>query len=127
DLLATETLDKRAPRPGLAAAGALFATGAVAAFALALTMALEKGWLTVALALIVPGIAWVADRRPLPALRVLAAAIGVLVAARLVWEPRILGEGVGTTPIFNWLLWGYGISATAFWAGGHRRGRGGAE
>ncbi len=57
--LATETLDKRAPRPGLAAAGALFATGAVAALALALTMTLEKGWLTVALALMVPGIAWV--------------------------------------------------------------------
>src|SRR5262245_9170573 len=40
--LATEQLDKRALRPGLAAAGALFATGAVAALALALTMALEK-------------------------------------------------------------------------------------
>jgi uncharacterized membrane protein len=117
--LAVERLDKRPPRPGLAGAAALFATGAVAAFALALTMTLEKGWLTVALALMVPGIAWVADRRPLPALRVLAAAIGVLVAARLVWEPRILGEGVGTTPIFNWLLYGYGIPAAAFWLGGH--------
>jgi uncharacterized membrane protein len=117
--LAVERLDKRPPRPGLAGAAALFATGAVAAFALALTMALEKGWLTVALALMVPGIAWVADRRPLPALRVLAAAIGALVAARLVWEPRILGEGVGTTPIFNWLLYGYGIPAAAFWLGGH--------
>src|SRR5262245_40456235 len=117
--LAVERLDKRPPRPGLAGAAALFATGAVAAFALALTMALEKGWLTVALALMVPGIAWVADKRPLPALRVLAAAIGVLVAARLVWEPRILGEGVGTTPIFNWLLYGYGIPAAAFWLGGH--------
>src|SRR5262249_38357693 len=57
--LATEKLDKRAPRPGLAAAGALFATGAVAALALALTMALAKGWLTIGLALMVPGIAWV--------------------------------------------------------------------
>ena len=39
---ATEQLGKRAPRPGLAAAGALFATGAVAALALALTFALER-------------------------------------------------------------------------------------
>jgi uncharacterized membrane protein len=117
--LAVERLDKRPPRPGLAGAAALFATGSVAAFALALTMALEKGWLTVALALMVPGIAWVADRRPLPALRVLTAAIGALVAARLVWEPRILGDGVGTTPVFNWLLYGYGIPAAAFWLGGH--------
>jgi uncharacterized membrane protein len=117
--LATETLDKRAPRPGLAAAGALFATGAVAALALALTMALEKGWLTVALALMVPGVAWVAEKRPLPALRWLAAAIGVLVLARLAWEPRIVGPDVGTTPIFNWLLYGYGIPAAAFWLGGY--------
>ena len=26
---------------------------------------------------------------------------------------------VGTTPIFNWLLWGYGIPALSFWAGSH--------
>ena len=117
--LATEQLDKRALRPGLAAAGALFATGAVAALALALTMALEKGWLTVALALMVAGIAWVADKRPLPALRMLAAAVAVLVMARIAWEPRIVGPDVGTTPIFNWLLYGYGISAAAFAVGGH--------
>ncbi len=115
--LATEMLGRRAPRPGLAGAGALFATGAVAALALALTMALEKGWLTVGLALMVPGIAWVSLRRPLPALRVLAAAVGALVVARLAWEPRIVGPDVGTTPIFNWLLYGYGIPAAAFWLG----------
>ena len=62
--LATETLTRREPRPGLAAAGAIFATGTVAALALALTLALEKGWLTVALALMVPGIAWVVRQAP---------------------------------------------------------------
>jgi uncharacterized membrane protein len=117
--VATETLGKRAPRPGLAAAQALFATGAIAALALALTMALEKGWLTVALALMVPGIAWVSLTRPLPALRVLAATIVVLVLVRIAWEPRIVGADVGTTPIFNWLLYGYGIPAAAFWLAGH--------
>lgn len=117
--LATEALDKRAPRPGSAAASAIFATGAIAALALALTLALERGWLTVALALMVPGIAWVSDKRPLPALRVLAAVIGVLVLARIGWEPRIVGNDVGTKPIFNWLLYGYGIPAAAFWLGGH--------
>ena len=116
---ATETLDKHAPRPGLAAASAIFATGAVAALALALTLALDRGWLTVALALMVPGIAWVSDKRPLPALRVLAAVIGVLVLARIGWEPRIVGNDVGTKPIFNWLLYGYGIPAAAFWLAGY--------
>ena len=55
--LATEAMGKREPRPGMAASGAIFATGAVAALALALTMALERGWLTIGLALMVPGIA----------------------------------------------------------------------
>ena len=116
--IATETLTKRAPRPGLAGASAVFATGAIAALALALTMALEKGWLTVALALLVPGIAWISLKRPLPALRILAAAVVVLVVARIAWEPRIMGSNIGTTPIFNWLLYGYGIPAGAFWLAG---------
>jgi uncharacterized membrane protein len=46
--LATETLVQRERRPGLMAVGAMFATGTLAA--LALTFALEKGWLTVGLA-----------------------------------------------------------------------------
>ena len=80
-----------APRPGLAAAGAMFATGAVAALALALTMALEKGWLTVALALMVPGIAWVAQSGRCRRCAGWPPLIGVLVLARIGWEPRIVG------------------------------------
>ena len=117
--LATEALSRREPRPGSAAAAAIFATGAVAGLALALTLALEKGWLTVALALMVPGIAYVADKRPLPALRVLAGVLVAAVLARVAWNPAIVGGDIGTTPIFNWLLWGYGIPAFAFWLGGH--------
>jgi len=117
--MATETLGRRPPRPGLAAAGAVFAAGAIAALAFSLTMALERGWLTVGLALMVPGIAWVSEKHPLPALRLLAAAVGALVLARIAWEPRIVGRDVGTTPIFNWLLYGYGIPAAAFWSAGY--------
>ncbi len=116
---ATETLGKRPPRPGLAASGALYATGTVAALALALTFSLEKGWLTVALALMVPGIAWIANARPFPMLRWLAAAATVLVVARVGWEPRIVGSDVGSTPIFNWILYGYGVPAISFWVAGH--------
>ena len=117
--VATETLARRAPRPGAAAAQAVFACASIAALALALTFALEKGWLTIALALMVPGIAWVAARRPLPMLRGLAAIMVAFVVARVGWEPRIVGADVGTTPIFNWLLYGYGVPALAFWTGGH--------
>ena len=45
---ATELLSQREQRPGIASSAAVFATGAVASLALALTFALEKGWLTVA-------------------------------------------------------------------------------
>ncbi len=114
----TDLLSRREPRPGLEVAAALFAVGSVASLALALTLALQRGWLTIALALMVPGIAWVAERRPLPMLRWLAAIVGVCVLARIGWEPRIVGSQVGTTPIFNWLLYGYGVPALAFWVGG---------
>jgi uncharacterized membrane protein len=96
----------------------VFATGAVASLALALTFALEEGWLTVALSLMVPGIAWIAEQRPLPALRYLAAGMVTVVLLRVGYEPRIV-EDVGTTPIFNWLLYGYGVPAAAFWAAGY--------
>ena len=62
--LTTEMLTKRESEGGSRAASAIFATGSIAALALALSLALEKGWLTVALALMVPGIAWIAERRP---------------------------------------------------------------
>ena len=64
--VATEFITKREPRPGSASAAAIFATGSIAALALALTFALEKGWLTVALALMVPGTAWIAEKRRFP-------------------------------------------------------------
>jgi len=115
---ATEQLTKRDLRPGLASSTALYAAGAVAALCLALTFALEKGWLTIGLALMVPGVAWIAEKRPLPMLRWLAAALVVLVVLRVGWEPRIVGDDVGITPIFNWLLYGYGVPAAAFWLGG---------
>ncbi len=115
--VATEMLTKREPRPGSASAAAIFATGSIAALALALTFALEKGWLTVALALMVPGIAWIAQQRPLPWLRTLAAIIVGLVVLRVGYEPRIVADA-GTTPIFNWILYGYGIPAISFWVAG---------
>lgn len=115
--VATETLSKRDDRPGLSAAIALFATGTLASIALALTFALEKGWLTIALALMSMGTAWISVQRPIPFLRWLAAILAGIVVLRIGYEPRIAGDAVGTTPIFNWLLWGYGIPALSFWAG----------
>src|SRR6185295_14934483 len=110
-------LTKREERPGMPASIALFATGALAALALALTFALEKGWLTIALSLMSVGTAWISLQRPIPFLRTLAAILAGIVVMRIGYEPRIVGSAVGTTPIFNWLLWGYGVPALSFWAG----------
>ncbi|MFO1107941.1 MAG: DUF2339 domain-containing protein [Bradyrhizobium sp.] len=116
---ATEILGKREDRPGLQASIALFATATLAALALALTFALEKGWLTIALALMSLGTAWISLQRPIAFLRTLAAILAGIVVLRIGWEPRIVGTDVGTTPIFNWLLWGYGVPALCFWGGSY--------
>ena len=116
---ATEALARRINRQGLPISIALFATGALGALALALTFALEKGWLTIALALMSMATAWISMQRPIPFLRWLAAILAGIVVLRVGYEPRIVGDAVGTTPIFNWLLWGYGIPALSFWVGSH--------
>lgn len=115
---ATEALSKRAVKPGSASAAAIFATGSIISLALALTFALEKGWLTVSFALMAAGIAYVQSKRPLPFLRWLAAAACAFVVGRIAYDPRIVGNDLGTTPIFNWLLWGYGVPALSFWTAG---------
>jgi uncharacterized membrane protein len=114
---ATELLTRRDNRPGLAISIALFATGTLAALALALTFALEKGWLTIALSLMSMGAAWISMQRPIPFLRSLAAILAGIVVLRVGYEPRIVGDAVGATLFFNWLLWGYGIPAVSFWVG----------
>jgi uncharacterized membrane protein len=114
---ATEILTRRDNRPGLPISVALFATGTLGALALALTFALEKGWLTIALSLMSMGTAWISMQRPIPFLRSLAAILAGIVVLRIGYEPRIVGEAVGADFVFNWLLWGYGIPALSFWVG----------
>ena len=93
--------------------GAL-ASGVFAALALALVFALAEGTLTVALALAALGAAFVGDRLRIPALRWCVLALGVAVAGRMAYDPRIVGDALGKTVVFNWLLFGYGVPALAF-------------
>ena len=97
-----------------------FASAAIAAVALALVFGLDGGMLTVALALAALGTANVAVRYDIRPLRWCIVALGILVAARLAYEPRIVGSGLGTRPIFNWLLFGYGVPAVAFGLAGRK-------
>ncbi|MCA4910709.1 MAG: DUF2339 domain-containing protein [Methylobacterium sp.] len=93
-----------------------FAAGAIAALALGLTMVLDRGYLTVALALAAAGAAWVTSRGPVNTLRVASAVLAGIVLARLAWDPAVMAGNPGSTPIFNWLLFGYGVPALAFYA-----------
>lgn len=99
--------------PSLATGAA--ASAAVAGLALGLTMALDKGVLTVSLALTALGVAVISEKIALPVLRYLVAALGLVVLGRLLWNPLVVPRGeIGDLPIFNWLLWGYGVPALSF-------------
>ncbi|MEO1199367.1 MAG: DUF2339 domain-containing protein [Pseudomonadota bacterium] len=90
------------------------AAGSVAALCLGLTILLETGWLTVSLALLSAGLAWLSSIRTVAGLGPLAVVVAAIVVARTVYDPLLLNAGIGTTPILNWLLWAYGIPALAF-------------
>jgi uncharacterized membrane protein len=72
--------------------------------------------LTVAFALAALGTAVIADRVRIPVLRAAVGALGALVLGRLLYDPTIVGGDPGRTPVFNWLLWGYGVPAASFLA-----------
>ncbi len=91
-----------------------YASAAVASLSLGLVFGITGGSLTVGLALAALGAAAIARRLDIPALRWCVAGLGAVIAARLAWDPAIVGPDLGTTPILNWLLVGYGIPALCF-------------
>ena len=113
NVAAATALQRRPDAPAKLGTGA-FAAASISALSLALVFLLDKGMLTIAFALTAAGTAFVAARLRLPVLRWCVAALGLLVAARMAWDPRIAGAALGTVPVFNWLLYGYGIPALSF-------------
>lgn len=93
----------------------IYALGSTAAFGLAFAMALEQAWLTVALSLLLPAIAWIATRLDLASLRPTALAVAAVVLVRLVLNWNVLDYSLGGTPGVSWILYGYGVPALAFW------------
>ncbi|HZT86352.1 MAG TPA: DUF2339 domain-containing protein [Stellaceae bacterium] len=93
---------------------AAYAVGVLAGTILAATFALSTAWLTVALALHLPALGWVEGRIRVPVLRWLALGVAAAVLARLALNPYVLSYPLSPNPIFNWLLYGYGVPALAF-------------
>ncbi len=92
-----------------------YAAASVAAISLAAVMLLEEAWLTVALSLQLPALAWIHDRLSLKPMRSVALVLAGVVLVRLVFNVHILDYPLGSVPGFNWVLYGYGIPALAFW------------
>jgi uncharacterized membrane protein len=92
-----------------------YAAATISALSLAATMALEQAWLTVALSLQLPALAWIHDRLGLRPLRHVALAVAGVVLARLLFNYHVLDYPLGSVPGVNWVLYGYGIPAAAFW------------
>ncbi|TPN76120.1 DUF2339 domain-containing protein [Mesorhizobium sp. CU2] len=89
--------------------------GAGLAGLLMLHMAFGSGWTTVLLgaAAVVPALAtrW----RSYPILGWIAVGAAVAVIGRVAFDPTIVGAAaLSKTPVFNWLLLGYGVPALAF-------------
>ena len=89
------------------------AAGAVAALALALAMMLRQQWLGTALALVLPGLAWVEARTGLRALRVVAA-VAAAVVITLVPGWLLHDVALGHSSVAGDPFTAYAIPAAAF-------------
>lgn len=90
------------------------AAGAVAALALGCAMLLSDQWLTLAIALLLPPLAWIEAQADLPPLRRVALAVAALVLVRLLLNGYLVDYAFGTLPVVNGLLPSYGVPAAAF-------------
>jgi uncharacterized membrane protein len=113
-LAAAAVAGRRSGAQEIEIALAAYAVGVLGSTIFSATLALGEAWLTVALALHLPAMGWIEGRIRLKALRWLALGVAGIVLIRLVLNPYILDYPLGPTPIFNWLLYGYGVPALAF-------------
>jgi uncharacterized membrane protein len=63
------------------------------------------------------GLCWLFARLPHPGLPALAGILYALVGARLLFNPAVLGYEERGLPVFNWILYTYGLVAVCCWFG----------
>lgn len=122
-LVCAERVARDRETPGFETALGLYAAAVVGLISLAAAMSIREAWLTVALSLELPALAAIRNRVPTRALELLAGAIATVVLVRLVFNYNILGYPLTGSHVLNWVLYGYGIPAAAFyWASRLSRG-----
>jgi uncharacterized membrane protein len=93
------------------------AAGVTFFIATAIPLELDRHWITVAYAIELAAVAWIAAWLNLWAMRQICWGLLAVVVVRFVLNPYVLDYPVGVTPIFNWILWSYGISIAALAVG----------
>jgi uncharacterized membrane protein len=105
---------KRRDDPKWLVATGLYAAAVTAYVGLGFAMTAEEAWLTVALALQLPALAWIDSRLGISMLRRIAEIIAAIVLVRLVFNPAVLDYALPPGTLFNWILYGYGVPCLAF-------------
>jgi uncharacterized membrane protein len=123
----TERTVRHRADPRMEQAAGVLAAGAATAVAIGFGMGLSRFGLSVALAAELPALAWIAAATRLDALRRLALVLAAIVLGRLVLNPSVVDYDLGSLPILNWLLYGYGVPAIAFWWAARRFAAGGRD
>ncbi len=90
---------------------ALYAGATLGFLALTFAIAFRNEWLTIALSLLIPGIASIRRHLNVPVLEKIAVFFGGVILVRLIFNPYLPEYGIGTTPVFNVLLYTYGLPA----------------
>ena len=92
-----------------------YCAAVVASLSLGAAMILQQAWLTVALSIQLPALAWIYNRLNAPSIQGVAAIIAGIVLIRLVFNYNVIDYPLGEHPLFNWVLYGYGIPALMFY------------
>ena len=113
-LVGAERLTRwRETMPGATEAMGFLAVGVTFFIGAAIPLELSREWITVAYAVELAAVAAISAQLGLVTLRRLCWPLLAVVIVRFVVNPEILKYPIGLTPIFNWMLWGYGISIAA--------------
>ena len=89
---------------------ALFTSVAMWFLAVAIPLQLDKQWITLGWALEAMALVWLYHRLPHRGLPLFAGLLYALVGARLLLNPEILQYHERSLPLFNWLLYTYGLA-----------------
>ncbi|AYG58600.1 DUF2339 domain-containing protein [Rhizobium jaguaris] len=117
-LALAEWQDRRSLEEKIALPTNILAAGSFAAFVFALHALTHDALPTILLPVLGMAFLWAGRARSWPALPWMMVAALIIVLGRIAWRPTIVDPGeLGTTPVFNMLLAGYGIpAALAVWS-----------